>query len=231
MKRSTTLTVVSTSTLVLGAAHQATAQTTIQTIDTTIGTGQVYDLNLNGETANPVNFAIRFDGAKSTPSTWTDVNQPFVSARTQDTGNTSQDTYVFGTLDPNQSPNVVGLPLLGAGATIGASSGYTAGTLGYLYQDYNNFTVGGWSQTTPSDGYVGLEFTSAGGSVINYGWVEIAYNYNGGTGSTIDIERAAYDANPNESLVTPPTVPEPATAAMIGVGTLALAGLGRLKRK
>jgi hypothetical protein len=116
----------------------------------------------------------------------------------------------------------VGFPLAGPGTVIGP--GYlTAGGVGYIYQDYNGNTVGGWSGTSISDGYVGLELVSGGGSVTNYGWVEITYNYNGGTDSTIEVLRDAYDTTPNDSLTTPATAPEPSTMALASLAGTALA--------
>jgi len=221
MKNQNAVLFFSASALVGSFATGARAQTTINTIDATIGTGQVYDLNLNGD--GTVNYAIRFDGKSSTDTTtWTKTTAPFVSARTQDTGDATQDTYVLGNLDAAQSANTVGFPLAGPGTTIGP--GYlTPGAVGYIYQDYNGNIVGGWSPTSVSDGYVGLELVSGGGSVTNYGWVELAYNYNGGSSSTIEVLRDAYDATPNDPLTTPATVPEPSTMALIGVTGTALA--------
>jgi hypothetical protein len=221
MKNQNAILVFPASALVGSLAPGARAQTTINTIGATIGTGQVYDLNLNGD--GSTNFAIRFDGKSSTDTTtWNKTTAPFVSARPQDTTDATQDTYVLGNLDAAQSANTVGFPLAGPGATIGP--GYlTAGGVGYLYQDYNGNTVGGWSSTSISDGYVGLELVSGGGSVTNFGWVEIAYNYNGGTGSTIDVLRDAFDDTPNDSLTTPATVPEPSTLALAGLAATGLA--------
>ena len=198
------LAVASASTLVLGLAHNATAQATINTVNITIGTGQLYDLNLNGATApNANNFAIRFDGAKSelaNSSYWNHVNSPMVDARTTSTYDATQTTYVLGVTDPNQT-SAVGLPLTGAGATIGP--GYlTPGTTGYLYQDYGGHTVGGWSPNSFNDGYVGLEFVN--GSVTNFGWVELEYSYNDGNSSAITIVADAYNATPGQALTTPP---------------------------
>ncbi len=176
-------------------------QTTIYPINTTVGAGQVYDLILNGD--GTTNYAIRFDGKSSTDTTtWADTTAPFVSARTQDTTDASQTTYVLGVVDPNQA-GAGGLPLTAAGVTIGP--GYlTPVNLGYLYQDYGGNTVGGWLPASISDGYVGLKLVSDGGAVTNYGWVELEYNCNGGSNSNIKILRTAYDATPGESLVTPP---------------------------
>ena len=230
MKNQNAVLIFSASALVGGFATGARAQTTINTIDATIGTGQVYDLNLNGD--GTTNFAIRFDGKSSTDTTtWTKTSAAFVSSRTQDTTDATQDTFVLGNLDASQSSTTVGFPLAGAGTTIGPSY-LTPGSVGYIYQDYNGNTVGGWSPTSISDGYIGLELVSGGGSITNFGWVELSYNYNGGTGSTIEVLRDAYDATPNDSLTTPPTVPEPSTMALVGLAgtTLALCLRNRSKR-
>ena len=220
MKNQNAVLVFSASALVGSFATGARAQTTINNIGATIGTGQVYNLNLNGD--GTVNYAIRFDGKSSTDTTtWNKTTAPFVSARTQDTGDAMQDTYVLGNLDAAQSANTVGFPLAGPGTVIGP--GYlTPGAVGYIYQDYNGNTVGGWSSTSISDGYVGLELVSGGGSVTNYGWVELSYDYNGGTGSTIGVIRDAYDATPNEALTTPAPAPEPSTIALAGLAGTAL---------
>jgi len=46
------------------------------------------------------------------------------------------------------------------------------------------------------------------------------------------VLRDAYDATPNDSLTTPPTVPEPSTMALVGLAgtTLALSLRNRSKR-
>ena len=220
MKNKNAVFLFSASAVVGSFAQGARAQTTIYNVDTTVTTGEVYDFNLNGD--GTTNFAVRFDGKSSTDSTtWNHTTAAFVSARTQDTTDATESTYVLGNVDANQT-GAVGLPLAGAGTTIGP--GYlTPGGVGYLYQDYNGNTVGGWSSTSISDGYVGLEFVSDGGAVTNFGWVELQYNYNGGTGSTIEVVRDAYDATPNDSLVTPTPAPEPTTMALAGLGGACLA--------
>jgi hypothetical protein len=198
---------LSATALAAGWTSAAMGQTTIYNVNTTVGTGQVYDLNLNGD--GTTNYAIRFDGKSSTDtSTWNDTTKPFVSVRTQDTTDASQTTFVLGVVDPNQA-GAGGLPLTGAGATIGP--GYlTPVNVGYLYQDYGGNTVGGWSSTSISDGYVGLELVSDNGAVTNYGWLELEYDYNGGLDSNIIILRTAYNATFGKSLVTPPlSVPPP----------------------
>src|SRR5208282_5873458 len=109
------------------------AQTTITTVNLPIGTGQLYDLNLDGAVApNANNFAIRFDGSKSDladSSYWNHFNSPMVDARTNSTYDATETTYVLGVTDPNQA-GAVGLPLLGAGATIGPGH-LTPGSVGY----------------------------------------------------------------------------------------------------
>lgn len=228
MKNKNAVLIFSASALVGSFAQGARAQTTIENINATVGTGEVYDLNLNGD--GTTNFAIRFDGKSSTDTTtWNKTTAAFVSGRTIDTTAASESTFVLGNTDGGQT-GAVGLPLAGAGTTIGP--GYlTAGEIGYVYQDYNGNTVGGWSSTSISDGYVGLEFVSDAGAVTNFGWVEIGYDYNGGTGSTIDVERAAYDATPNDPLITPVTAPEPSAIALAGLAGTILALKMRNRRK
>jgi hypothetical protein len=226
MKNKNSIVFVSASTLAIGMTQGAIAQTTINNVNFTIGSGQVYDMNLNGD--GTTNFAIRFDGKSSTDTTtWNQFNSPFVSARPQDTTDATQTTFVLGNTDPNQG-GAGGFPLAGAGTTIGPDY-LTPVSIGYLYQDYNGNTVGGWSSTSVSDGYVGLELTSSGGSVTNFGWVEISYDYNGGNNSTITILRDAYDATPNESLTTPALVPEPTPMALMGIAGVLLAMSRKLK--
>lgn len=233
MKHRISAAVASLSALSFGAAHSAMGQTTINNVGVTVGAGQVYDMNLNGD--GTTNFAIRFDGKSSTDTTtWNQFQSPFVSARPQDTTAATQTTYVLGVSDASQGgtqgADVAGFPLVGPGASIGP--GYQSPfTIGYLYQDYNSITVGGWSPTSISDGYVGLELTSNSGSVTNYGWVEITFNYNGGNNSTITVLRTAYDATPNEPLITPAlSVPEPTVLALAGMAGAMLVSRRKLRR-
>jgi len=190
---------------------------------------QEYNLNLNGD--GTTNFTIRFGGKSDTASTWTYATQPLLDSRAAQTSQAGQVDYILGVADVNQA-GAVGIPLAGPGTTIGPDY-LTTGTLGYLYQDLNNNTVGGWSPTSVSDGFVGLELTSDGGSVTNFGWVELAFNYNGGTAPSINVLNSAYDSTPNEALVTPALTdtPEPATMALVGVAGTMLVAKMRSKRK
>jgi hypothetical protein len=232
MKNKHSVAFVSASALVAGFAQGAMGQVNINTVDVTVGPTEQYDMNLNGD--GTTNFMVRFGGKNDTPSTWTSANQPLVDARAAQTSQSAQNNYVLGTVDSGQGGGAVGVPLAEAGTTIGPDY-LTAGTLAYLYQDNAsvNTTVGGWSPASISDGYIGLMLTSAGGSVTNFGWAELAFNYNGGTNSTIEILRTAYDATPNEALVTPALAdaPEPGTMALVGLaGTMLAVGM-RSRRK
>jgi hypothetical protein len=233
MKNKNSVAFISASALVVGFAQGAMGQITINTVDAVVGTGQQYDLDLNGD--GTTNYVIRFGGKSDTPSTWTYANEPLVDSRAAQTLQSAQNNFVLGVSDPAQTgATVVGFPLSEAGTTIG--QGYlTAGNLGYLYQDNNSSTtVGGWSSTSVSDGYVGLMMLSDGGAVTNFGWVELTYNYNGGTSPTIEVLRTAYDATPDQSLVTPDTVtptPEPTTVALLGLAGTMVAARMRSRRK
>jgi len=230
MKNKKSVVFVSASALVAGFAQGAMGQN-INTVDAIVGTTGQYDMNLNGD--GTTNFMVRFGGKNDTPSTWTSANQPFLDSRQAQTSQSAQNNYVLGNVDSAQGGGAVGVPLAGAGTTIGP--GYlSAGELGYLYQDNAsaNTTVGGWSSTSISDGYVGLELTSNAGAVTNFGWAEISFDYNGGTNSTIEVLRTAYNSTPDQALVTPdlsPT-PEPATMALIGLAGTMLAAKLRSKR-
>jgi len=231
MKNKNKVIAVSASSLVVGMAQGAMGQVTITTVNTVVGTTQQYNMLLNGD--GTTNYIVRFGGKNDDPSTWTDANKPLIDSRAGQTGQSSQKNFVLGNIDLGQGADVVGFPLLGAGTTIGPGF-LSAGNLGYLYQDNNSATVGGWSSTSISDGYVGLMMLSGGGSITNFGWVELAYNYNGGSSPTIEILRTAYDATPNESLITPTTinaVPEPTAMALVGLAGTMLAARMSFKRK
>jgi hypothetical protein len=91
-----------------------------------------------------------------------------------------------------------------AGQEIGTGTKYTAGP------------IAGWNGS--GTGYVGLQFTDAGTTATNFGWLELDYVANGAS-TTLTVGGFAFEDTPG-SPINAGAVPEPSTYAL-----LALAGL------
>jgi hypothetical protein len=204
MKPTKILLLSSASALVAGAARGSVVYS--GPIDDVLTGTNAFQLDLNNDGTD---FNIRFDGGGSGGS----VNKPFVDARISQ--GLSGTGFVLGGLGADTN----GVPVTPAGTAIGAAyaSSFPGENTGYLYQDYNNNTVGNWSDTSVTDGYVGLELVN--GIADSYGWVQLIFNPTAATPSLTVVDYA-YETSPNTDIIT--GVPEPTTLALAGVGAAAL---------
>jgi hypothetical protein len=65
--------------------------------------------------------------------------------------------------------------------------------------------------------YMGMRFSTDGGTTYHYGWIEVTWN---STTSTFELLSAAYESTPNTGIVAGATggaVPEPGSGAMVAL--------------
>jgi hypothetical protein len=91
----------------------------------------------------------------------------------------------------------------------------------------NNGVAGQWSNSQITDGYVGIELNLASGT--DYGWLEFSDNPTASS-PTLTLEDWAYNNTPGQGIMTGP-VPEPSTAALLGIGALGLAASLKKRRQ
>jgi hypothetical protein len=151
------------------------------------------------------------------------AQKPYVDAR----------TYV-GTDVPGQSGIVsllcyanTGFPVTPAGTMIDSSyaaiyPAIPAGR-GYMYEDGNGNVAGDWSNTSTTDGYVGIELSLNAGT--SYGWLHFIDDP---AGQSLTLVDWAYESTPGAGIETG-AVPEPSALALAGAGMAAL--LAWRKRK
>jgi len=155
-----------------------------------------------------------------------DAQKPYVDARTGAPGNGA----------PNPQSGIVsllafanhGLPVTPSGMMIDASYAAINPALpagrAYFYEDGDTGSVtGGWGNTAPTDGYVGIELSLAGGT--SYGWLHFIDNPSAQSLTLVDW---AYQNTPDTGIQTGP-VPEPTTLALGGLGLAAMMMLRKRK--
>src|ERR1035438_6460406 len=154
------------------------------------------------------------------------AQKPYVDART-----------FVGTDVPGQSGILsvltkanTGLPVTPAGTTIDASYAATyppqpaSAGRGYMYEDGNgdSVPVGDWSNTSMTEGYVGIELALPGGT--SYGWLQFIDNP---VTTNLTLVDWAYQSTPGVGIETS-IIPEPSGVAL---GALGLASLLASRRR
>ncbi len=121
-----------------------------------------------------------------------------------------------------------GLPLTGAGTTIGLEyantyPGNTTDQRAYFFNKPDDEPAGDWSGTELNDGYVGIIFKPDGET--HYGWLRFI-NDPSVDPKTLTLAGWAYETTPGLAIETA-VVPEPTTSALAGLGLAALLALRR----
>ncbi len=211
---------VSTTALAAGMAQGSVVYSGVLNIqETWAATGYRAGIDLTGDGVKDVAFG--FDGFTSGYAP-----KPYVDARTAIGSEIAQSGIVslLAKTPPPAGQGLPGLPLTKAGATINASyaSIYpvvnTADSRAYMYQNDSQNAVGDWSNTSVTEGFVGIELALAGGT--SYGWLHLIDDPTAAT-PTVTLVDWAYESTPGVGIQTF-IVPEPSTAALAGLGLAAL---------
>jgi PEP-CTERM motif len=218
MNAKKTIAFVSTSSLAAGIAQsQVVYSGQLNLQQTYSGTLYRQQVDMTGD--GTPDFTFGYEGS---------AQKPYVDARTGAPGNGA----------PNPQSGIVsllayashGLPVTSSGTMIDASYAATYPAIpagrAYMYEDGDTGNVtGDWSNTSTTDGYVGIELSLAGGT--SYGWLHFIDDPTPGS-ENLTLVDWAYQNTAGVGIQAGP-VPEPSTLALGGMGLAAMMMLRQRK--
>jgi hypothetical protein len=197
-----TIAAVSTTAMAAGMAQGAifyTNQNVVCTLPNSPHTQTQFDVN--GDTT--YDYFLSFDGV-SNPANF---RKPYLEG--YGTG-PIPNTAVLAQFHINDVTNSsYGLPVTSFGTAINSSylepAHWVDGFGGvhsraYFAQDGNGKTVGDWSLSAKTEGYVGVEFYDAGNSVTNFAWLHLIFDPTA-TVATVTLVDSGYESTPGLGIV------------------------------
>ena len=209
------LALVSVSTLAAGMAQGAVVYSGPLNLQQNFFDGEARQpIDMTGDSVSDFTFGYEVTALK-----------PYIDARTYVSSSISQSGMLSILGKANK-----GLPITSAGTMIDASyaSSYPviSDKRGYFFHDDGDNLAGDWSNTSITEGFVGITLTQSGQT--HYGWLHFIDNP---TASPVNLTLVdwAYENVPGVGIETT-LVPEPSTGALAGLGAATLLMLRKRKQ-